>query len=281
MFPNIAEVDIEICMIDINTSEASRADDAPKILVASLILELPEVKEEAEFFDFYCDVQPPPFSFVDGDRATAMSDPPSFQSLMTEGLIVFNFCVHYFREDRAIEVSDVRFVAHKRALLELLASSLAAAERMAVGDSEAGSDDGITSIPWSEWGPSRTRWFDVRAGSAEHCQLTWGQRVVTIKPLVNDNLTKHSIYVYNFNPAAVSAATATTSNDAVTSLDPLQFFEDDHPTASVQAFKETVWSQLPYVKSESPFLVDDIRCAVMDGDRIVLFRVGFCYMLLG
>lgn len=269
VFPN-ENASIELCNIHTPVDQ-----ERPEIPTA-LILGLPKLKEETDFSEFFCDVEQPAPSCVYGNsyhNGTSTSDPPSFHSPPAEGLVVFTFCLEYKLEDGVTDISDVRFVTHKRALLELLAFSSPAPT---TSSGVTGSDPRL--LPWSEWGPSRTRWFDLRAGAAGFSQLTWGQRVVVIRPIIDARENCCPISVYNFNPAAILAAASTADSNAVTSLDLLRLFE--HDTASLQAFEEPVWSQLPYIKSESPFLFEDIRGAVMDGDRIVMFRVGFCCILL-
>lgn len=221
-------------------------------------------KDEAYNQDFLCDTEPS--SSLARDIAVT-NDSQSFQSRFEDGLVVFTFGMQCPAGDpQTITFVDVRFVIHKRPLLELLESAGQTASNVA---------SNTRRIPWSEWGPLHTRWFHVHDGPTESPSLTWGQRIVTIRPRYEDHDIGYPISVYNFNPAAVSAAASTSSGALVNSLDPFVLFEDDARMPSRFAFEDTVWSQLPYVKSESPFIFEGFGGAVMDGDRIVLIRVGF------
>jgi len=271
VFPNTPEFSVELCNIS-DVSDIPK-QDSPGLLVTALALELPEIKTNTLVWDFCCDAEQPLSLFLHGDENEAtMSDSPYFQSSFADGLVVFTFSTEY-RVDWATEFSDVRFVIHRRALLDLLAASLSST---AETTREAGVDD-HPCVLWSEWGPSRTRWFDVHAGSGEYSQLTWGQRVVSIRPKYDERVNSYPISVYNFNPAAVSASVSTNSSAAVNSLDSLVFYDDGdprHATESLWAFEHTVWSQLPFVKSESSFLFDGISGVMMDGEMILLLRLA-------
>lgn len=241
--------------------------DHSRELTTSLILELPERKSSTQLRWFGCDTEQPGSAFLhgDGDDTATTSNSPSFQSLFTDGLVVFTFTMQYDSiDDAAGDISDVMFVIHKQALLELLSSSSGA---------DTTSDE-PRHMDWSEWGPSRTRWFDVHGGSVVFSPVIWGQRVVTIRPKY-DHVECRPVCVYNFNPAAVSAAASSGSSGVVTSLDPFNLNEAWDSIGSHAAFQGRVWSQLPYIKSESPFQFGRISGAVTNGDQIVLLRVSF------
>lgn len=132
-------------------------------LATALSLQLPDLKDTTVVFEFLCDAERPS-SFVpeDGDHSTATSDPPSFLSPFANGLVVFTFTIEY-NIDNTI-MSDVRFVIHKQALLDLVAASSSATRNVET--------EQPPHMPWSEWGPSRTRWFDIHEGLTECSSLT-------------------------------------------------------------------------------------------------------------
>lgn len=260
-----------MCSINVDPPSTALDQDRPRILPTVLILALPEQKSTTTVWNFACDTEqptPPSLHADDGAIATT-SDSPSFLSRLADGLVVFTFSVEYYDNDTA-DISDVKFVIHRQSLSELLSCALVST---AETTSEAPNNKALQMV-WSEWGPSRTRWLDIHGGSAAFPPMTWGQRVVVMRPRY-DSDNSRPIYIYNFNPAAVSAAASTASSDVVTSLDPLNLNEDWAMVGSSIAFQETVWSQLPYIRSESPFSFGGIGGAMMDGDRIVLLRVGF------
>lgn len=271
IFPNTQEWHIEICNInaDVSASPCTIDQDYPKTLTTALILELPELQSTTQLWEFGCDTeQPASTSLHDDDDDDDTADSPSFQSLFADGLVVFSFTMEYHFQNVNANNSDVRFVIHKQALLELLSHSSPSVANMTI---QSLSNETL-HMGWSEWGPSRTRWFDIHGGSADFSPVTWGQRVVSI-PAKYAHVSYCPVYVYNFNPAAVSAASSDASVEVVTSLDPFYLNEDWGRLESQVAFQETVWSQLPYIKSVSPFQFGRISGAMMDGDRIVLLRV--------
>lgn len=265
IFPNTSEWCIELCNIitDPPGSSCTHDQDCPGILIPTLILALPELRDTTTLWGFGCDTQQPSAAspYGDADDIASTKDSSSFQSPLANGLVVFSFSMDYRDADGTGNISDIRFVIHKQALFELLSSSSTA---------EATNEEPLC-LPWPQWGPSRTRWFDAHE-PADFSPTTWGQRIVIIRPKYSHSDCR-PIYVYNFNPVAVSTTTSTASTTVITSLDPFNLNEDWDSTGSQAAFQETIWSQLPCIISESPFDFGCISGAVMDRDRIILLRV--------
>lgn len=104
-------------------------------------------------------------------------------------------------------------------------------------------------------------WFDTKTASLEY---SWDQRVVIILPRVTQDSKEdwYPVFIYNFNPAAASAA----ASDAVTSL--------------ILSFLAKTRNIHPHVKSRSSFKYDCIVNIIADGERGVLLQVRSSFAVL-
>ncbi|EIN05053.1 hypothetical protein PUNSTDRAFT_74857 [Punctularia strigosozonata HHB-11173 SS5] len=86
------------------------------------------------------------------------------------------------------------FVVHRRALCELM--------HLATGREHTGAAPDHPSVPWSIWGPQRTRWFEGEDIPGHWIATTCGQRYVNI-PEDREPDERACIYVSDFNPLTV------------------------------------------------------------------------------
>lgn len=309
VFPNAACWVIELC----NISATSRASDANALealdLTSTLVLQLPIFRHEMMFWNFYCHTEPSHSSSIHNDNHSAISGSPFITSPSTDGLIMFSVTAHGARTSNSDRGCDyLKFVVHRRALLELLDvyicrggqledsgdkstaqlsedsdddddSSMQSYDAQLSQDSDDNSSqdsfEGVISIPWSKWGPSRTRWFDTEIPSLEYTQLVLGQRIVIIPPTLEHDEDFSAIHIYNFNPAAISAVTSSdTGLNVVTSLDPFLLREYlEFPMSSKRVFRKKVEGRLPCVMSRAPFDYDSIYDVLVDGEIMILLHV--------
>jgi hypothetical protein len=223
VFPNEPDWHIELCDIAV-TNHTSDAN-FPQALTSTLVLQLPTFRYEMSFWNFYCHTeQRSHSSSLHNNSHSAISGSPFFTSPSTDGLIMFSVTANGARTMNTDNTGCdyLKFVVHRRALLELLDIYICRGGQLEVSDdnfttqlsedsddsssmqsfesddnlappSEAEDDnlidnssmdsfEGVISVPWSKWGPSRTHWFDTKTASLEYTQLVSGQRIVIIPP---------------------------------------------------------------------------------------------------
>jgi hypothetical protein len=241
--------------------------DGPHESSLLLCLSLPEVNKAAngELHTISCCSGQPITkysSFLPGQTTTGGI--AALQSPFTEAVIAFNVQTQYMRSDGLSECPLFRFVMHRQSILELVETTTTL---------KTAQTDNLHYLDWSEWGPSRTRWFDISTSCDDIPNVAWGQRLVSIRRDSSDNGAAYPLSVYNFNPSAVAA-----SADAITSLDRFARLENWTGDPDTSPFEE-IWSQLAYAEAVSPFEFADVEIALMDEDRVVLVvvRDGLLY----
>ena len=257
VFPNLYHNTLDVSKIVID----SDSDDTPR-LVPLCVLHLPPLTREAVLHNLHCHAEPNPSSSSPVSISSS-SDRP-FCDKAEDAIIFFDaFYGHPSGSDWPT------FIMHRSALLSVV-------HRACAPD---GTTRSVVRVPWSEWGPASTRWFEGERRSVGWISMTAGQRVVTL----GDGMPA-SIIVRNFNPYAVRAACAhaSASGESQQGIRSMQLPNGNRMTLNVmesvlaagRIFKEDVRSSLPYVEivTENKYHYEGV---MIDEQRILGFKVRF------
>ncbi|KAG6826816.1 hypothetical protein H0H92_014285, partial [Tricholoma furcatifolium] len=132
-----------------------------------LQLELPKLIRMSQIISISCRSEPNP-----SPQGMRHSTRP-FHASSEDAIVIFNICVFGLTD-----MSTFTMYVHRRALLELCFSR----ERKPVYTPEVMLDPTLEPevVPWQEWGPDRTRWFQVEDRSSNWVTTTVGQRAVIL-----------------------------------------------------------------------------------------------------
>ncbi|KAF8344628.1 hypothetical protein F5887DRAFT_969911 [Amanita rubescens] len=81
--------------------------------------------------------------------------------------------------------------------------------------SSLGGTYGVYSIPWSEWGPPISRWFDDDQTQTRWITVSAGQRWAVLDPSEEDNGMKSRIRIIDFNPYNIHRACVVVDHDGL------------------------------------------------------------------
>ena len=255
-----------------NTLEVAKivtsCDDIPH-LVPLCVLHLPPLNRGASPRRIFSRTEPRPTG-----SSPVTTPPPSdrpFRDKGEDAIIIFNILYRHFSG-----MDRLTFIVHRRALL----AHIPAEHRACVPfSSPPGPTPTPVQVPWSEWGPTVTRWFEGDNTSTCFITRAAGQRAVTL-----ENMTPTPIIVRDFNPYAVRAARALAPTNGrlkqgnwskeLPNGNQMTLNVEDRVLTAGSIFKEDVRSSLPYVEimTQSEY---DYEGVVIDDERIMGLKVCF------
>lgn len=134
-------------------------------LIPQCFLDLPDLAFHHFIWQFSCRAEPNPVGANSSSKSNDDPEEPAFLSTPDDAIVVFKIAL-------AAEagMSTCSFIAHRSSLLEWLPETPYSSKEFQSVD-QYGGVGRITisaeTIPWENWGPSRTRWFsgnDIAGG---------------------------------------------------------------------------------------------------------------------
>ncbi|KAH9851606.1 hypothetical protein C2E23DRAFT_829886 [Lenzites betulinus] len=219
--PNCAENTIELCRI-----ESTSIDAPPRQLRTSCVLQLPRLGRGYTIAQVTCRSEPKMRNTTGSARAFRSPEP--FHLKPADSVVIFNVMTH----DSQGFHECLTLIVHTAALLQIFDAEIAGMALLHYTDIPASSfclpsvpkveadiiaspTPAIADLPerppgdyprisWAQWGPNVCRWLEASFGASRWITTTCGQRYATVEEdPIDDDLTRSTIVVYDFNPRNV------------------------------------------------------------------------------
>ncbi|KAJ3869354.1 hypothetical protein EV359DRAFT_30136 [Lentinula novae-zelandiae] len=219
----------------------------------ALSLGLPAIHPGFMVSEFACRGAPNPIlSSCDTSRP--------FHSSPIESIMVFHLTISPL--DPRIPIPFV-FFAHRRTFLEILAKA------------KLDPEPRTTPIPWSGWGPPKTRWLRARSIPTEWITTTSGQRYAYVS--THAPALPQPVVVLDFNQNHVRKVIANMKNHVPPyhGVFPNEMITTDTKDTyeKMKVFAEDVGGYLPYVAVKS-VQTYEFHGVLMDDERIIGIKVS-------
>jgi hypothetical protein len=262
--PNLKQNTVELAKI------VADSDDTPR-LVSLCVLHLPLLAKNKSLYDVRCCAEPNPYT--SGPAAIAAPIDRPFRDKAEDAIVVFNLWI----SPGGSTSESLTLIVHRQALLAHIPAAYRASTPFCITVPEPPTP---MQVPWSEWGPSTTRWFVLHTVESM-CwkRTTAGQRAVALEATIPT-----SIIVRDFNPYAVRAARASGAESGQSQQgnwtkrlpngNRMTLNVEDSVLYAGPVFQEDVWSSLPYVEvvTEDKYPYDGV---MIDEERILGLEVRF------
>ncbi|PCH45032.1 hypothetical protein WOLCODRAFT_145295 [Wolfiporia cocos MD-104 SS10] len=264
VLPDVAEGTLELCYLD-----AAPHDGQPRELQAACALALPRLSASCTMLKIWCRSEPNPMGAT---SAGPLHTAQPFSADPAQAIVLFSVLVL----SPEAEFRTLTLIVHRSSLLARMPPAPSVSQS-ACDPCEQGqaAPPVLVPVPWTEWGPSVSRWFDMDDIATRWITVTCGQRLVRMA-----DTAPAPIEVLDFNPLAVRRAP------------PDGEVHKEAELMASSAFHDPVVSALPYVVSRTreeydcdSVLVDEDVIVGMKMDQgmdhirqICLYRIGLSRM---